>query len=68
MTRRAFPSTPVADEMVQFLLTFYSAAKLLLLLLVDLQSHLLNVEMSFLALFFTKIRGLTIKQSEPLKT
>ena len=29
-------------------------SKLLLLLLVDLQSHLLNVQMSFFALFFTK--------------
>ena len=70
MTRRAFPSTFVADEMVQvyfgIALTVYSAAKLLLLLLVDLQSHsLILVQISIFCIVLPK-RVLTIKQSEPL--
>ena len=50
---RMLPSIPVADEMVQFVfgraLTLYSTAKqkLLLLLLLDLQPHLLNVHVIF---------------------
>ena len=43
-------------------------SKLLLLLLVDLQSHLLNVQMSFFLHLSSQKRVLTIKQSEPLKT
>ena len=71
MTRRAFPSTFVADEMVQFTGIFWNSIDSLqcykIVAIVTSEFTIsLAVQMSLFALFFTK-RELTIKQSELLK-